>query len=295
MNHFLEIWQTLPSHVSPILGHLGPLEIRVYGVMYGLVFLCTYALVLQRIKNEPRFSRFSREVIQTVLIAATIGAIGGARIGYVLFYNWNYFFTHLSEIVLPVHVGASGVVMTGFSGMSYHGGLIGAAIGAWIATRLPSLKSLHMRLLELGDLIAPAFPLGFTFGRLGNFFNGELWGRVTHAAIGMYFPNSALDGALLELRHPSQLYEALGEGVVLFVILWLVRKKIQSEGALFGLYVCGYGVVRFFLEFFREPDAQVGFLIAHLSMGQLLSSAMIVVGGALFVRAISRARSQTLS
>jgi phosphatidylglycerol---prolipoprotein diacylglyceryl transferase len=153
--------------------------------------------------------------------------------------------------------------------MSYHGGLIGIIIISIFFCRKYKIKYWNF-----GDLLCPAIPLGYTFGRLGNFINGELYGRVTDVPWGMYFP---LDPQK-SLRHPSQLYEALFEGIFLFVLLWSLRKKKHFDGFLLGIYICGYGAVRFIIEFFREPDYQLGFVLGPLSMGQILCMLMIMAG-----------------
>jgi phosphatidylglycerol:prolipoprotein diacylglycerol transferase len=153
--------------------------------------------------------------------------------------------------------------------MSYHGGAIGvAAASAYFCIRN------KINFWRFADLFSPAIPLGYTFGRIGNFINGELYGRATTVPWGMYFP---LDPTR-QLRHPSQLYEAFLEGIVLFGLLWLIRKKTRFEGFLLGIYICGYGFVRFIIEFFREPDSQLGFVLGSLSMGQVLCLLMIAFG-----------------
>jgi phosphatidylglycerol:prolipoprotein diacylglycerol transferase len=150
--------------------------------------------------------------------------------------------------------------------MSYHGGLIGVIIAAvWYC------KKSTLDFWEAADLFVPGIPLGYTFGRLGNFINGELYGRTTQQAIGMHFPSAPGD----ELRHPTQLYEAFFEGIFLFVTLWYLRRIKLPKGAMIPIYLLGYGVARFFIEFFREPDAHIGFVVMSLTMGQLLCAAMI--------------------
>jgi len=157
--------------------------------------------------------------------------------------------------------------------MSYHGGVIGIVIAWYLFARKNKIS-----IFKIADLIIPAVPLGFTFGRLGNFINGELYGRVTESAIGMYFP-SAMDGLV---RHPSQLYEAFFEGLVLFAIVWPLRKKKLFTGFISGLYIFGYGFFRFFIEFYREPDEHLGFVLGSLSMGQVLCIAMMIGAGVLW-------------
>ena len=158
--------------------------------------------------------------------------------------------------------------------MSYHGGLIGVVLCSWIYTHRATLS-----LRQVADLYIPVIPLGYTFGRIGNFINGELFGRVTSSSIGMYFPLAPGPG----LRHPSQLYEAFFEGIFLFAVLWSIRKIKKPTGALLAFYLIGYGTVRFFIEFFRQPDTHLGYILFSFSMGQLLCAAMIVCGALLFL------------
>jgi phosphatidylglycerol:prolipoprotein diacylglycerol transferase len=172
------------------------------------------------------------------------------------------------QIVLPFEF-SNGFQFVGISGMSYHGGLIGVLLAALIYCRKSGLD-----FWRAADLIIPSIPLGYTFGRLGNFINGELYGRVTTRPIGMFFP----DAPGRSLRHPTQLYEAFFEGLFLFVLLWMSRKKLKSPGIFMGVYLIGYGTVRFFIEFFREPDAQIGFVVLSFTMGQLLCFTMLVCG-----------------
>jgi len=149
------------------------------------------------------------------------------------------------------------------------GGAIGVLLAAWLYIRRARLD-----FFEMVDLLIPVIPLGYTFGRVGNFINGELYGRVTTSPIGMYFPTAY--GS--EMRHPSQLYEAFFEGVFLFGILWMLRKRTRIKGSMLAFYLFGYGLVRFVIEFFREPDAHIGFVFLSLSAGQLLCSIMILSG-----------------
>jgi phosphatidylglycerol:prolipoprotein diacylglycerol transferase len=157
--------------------------------------------------------------------------------------------------------------------MSFHGGAVAILIAGIIFCRRRNVD-----FWRFADLICPSIPLGYTFGRIGNFINGELYGRATTVSWGMVFPNDPLH----LLRHPSQLYEAFFEGIVLFTILWLIRKRSPFDGALFAFYLIGYGAIRFFIEFFREPDAQLGFVLGPFSMGQILCFAMIVAGAMIY-------------
>ena len=201
-----------------------------------------------------------------------LGLFIGARLGYVVFYDFSYYLKHPLEIVIPFSF-SNGITFVGISGISYHGGLIGAVFAGWLY-----VHKIQLNPWEVIDLCFPAAPLGYTFGRLGNFINGELYGRVTAAKIGMYFPLSPTK----ELRHPSQLYEAFFEGIVLFIVLWRVRKIKLPKGAMIALYLFGYGLVRFFIEFFREPDAHLGFVLLSFSMGQVLCALMIASGVLLY-------------
>lgn len=267
MVEFWSWWQHLPQHISPVIFQIGSFKLQYYGLMYLVAFAITYGLVLYRLKREDRF-RITRQQVNDLTTVIILGLMVGARLGYVVFYNLPYFLKHPLEIFLPFEF-SNGITFTGISGMSYHGGLIGILVAAGLYVRRNGLD-----LREVADLYIPGIPLGYTFGRLGNFINGELYGRITSAPIGMYFP-LAPERAL---RHPSQLYEAFFEGVFLFAVLWSVRKARAPRGAMLAFYLAGYGVVRFFIEFFREPDAHLGFVVGIFSMGQVLCAAMIAAG-----------------
>jgi len=270
MGNWIDIWQHIPAHISPNLFEIGAFQIRYYSLMYLVAFFVTYVLVSYRIKNEGY--DYSQETIQDFFIWAVVGLILGARFGYVLFYHFDYYMRHPLEILLPFDFN-QGFRFVGISGMSYHGGAVGVLVAAVVFCRKHTID-----FWNFADLFCPAIPLGYTFGRIGNFINGELYGRVTDAAWGMYFP---LDPTH-ELRHPSQLYEAFLEGIVLFIILWSLRKKKNFDGFFFSLYLIGYGLVRFFIEFLREPDMHLGFIWASLSMGQLLCLLMMGAGMGIF-------------
>jgi phosphatidylglycerol:prolipoprotein diacylglycerol transferase len=271
MEGFWSWWQHLPQHISPVIFQIGSFKLQYYGLMYLVAFAITYGLVLYRLKHEDRFE-ISRQQVNDLTTVIILGLMIGARLGYVIFYNLGYFIRHPLEIFLPFEF-SNGVTFTGISGMSYHGGLIGILISAWLYARKHGI-----RLRDIADLYIPGIPLGYTFGRLGNFINGELYGRITTAPIGMYFPLAPEKA----LRHPSQLYEAFFEGVFLFAVLWSVRRVKAPRGAMLAFYLIGYGTVRFFIEFFREPDAQLGFVVSFFSMGQVLCAAMIAAGAILF-------------
>ena len=272
MSEFWDWWQHLPQQISPVIFEIGWFRLQYYGLMYIVAFALTYFLVLYRVKREARFE-FSKNQVNDLTTYVILGLIIGARLGYVLFYNLSYYIRHPLEIVLPFSF-SNGFTFTGISGMSYHGGLIGILLMAFWYVRKAKLNY-----WDAVDLYVPVVPLGYTFGRLGNFINGELFGRTTTAAIGMYFPQ-APDKTL---RHPSQLYEAFFEGIFLFVILWSIRKFKVPRGAMLALYVIGYGIVRFVIEFFREPDSHLGFVLSFFSMGQILCALMIAGGIGLYI------------
>ncbi len=262
MESFITTWQHLPSHINPALFTIGSFQLRYYSLMYLVGFAIVYLLTTYRIRNENY--EYKSEMLQDYLIWGMFAMIVGARLGEVLIYNFSYFAHHPLEIFLPFSF-SNGIHFTGISGMSFHGGVIGI-----ILFSIYFLRKRKINFWRFADLIVPSIPLGYMFGRLGNFINGELWGRVTTVSWGMYFP---LDPSQ-SLRHPSQLYEAFFEGIFLFVILWLLRKKKFTDGFLLGLYIFGYGFVRFMIEFFREPD----FMVGPVSIGQVLCVLMMAAG-----------------
>jgi len=264
-------WQHIPAGMSPVLIDLGPLKLRYYGLMYVVAFTIVYYLALYRIRSENDIT-IKKSRVSDLSTAMILGLIIGARLGYALFYNFSYYLSHPLQIFLPFEI-SNGIRFVGISGMSYHGGLIGVVVASWIYCRKSKTD-----FWEAADLFIPAIPLGYTFGRLGNFINGELYGRITTSPIGMFFPDAPGNA----LRHPTQLYEAFFEGLFLFALLWPIRKKPKSSGVFVGLYLMGYGTVRFFIEFFREPDAHIGFVVQSLTMGQLLCFTMVVCGAILF-------------
>lgn len=265
-------WQHLPEHLDPVLFQIGPLKIQYYGLMYIIAFALSYALVLYRVKREKRF-HISAQQVEALTTAMILGVIIGGRLGYVLFYNFPYYLRHPLEIFLPFEF-SDGIRFIGISGMSYHGGLLGVILASFFYVRKHRLD-----FWETADLYAPVVPLGYTFGRLGNFINGELYGRITDHPIGMVFPGAPGEA----LRHPSQLYEAFFEGVFLFLVLWFLRKRIRTQGAMLACYLIGYGTVRFFIEFFREPDAHLGFVFFRFSTGQLLCALMVLAGMGIYL------------
>lgn len=251
--------------IDPIIFSLGPLHVRWYGLMYVLGFMASYLLVQKQIRDfSYRELGKHFENLNVVLILSVI--IGG-RLGYVLFYNFSYYLQRPLEIVA-----------TWTGGMSFHGACIALFLGGLFYCRRHKLD-----FWKVSDIYIATIPIGLCLGRIGNFINGELYGRITEAPLGMIFP-----GAGPMPRHPSQLYEAFLEGFFLFILLWSLRKqpwktvKPWPHGSIVALFFMGYGVVRIVVENFREPDQQLGFLFASVTMGQLLSSAMILAGGTMW-------------
>jgi len=272
----------LPEKMSPVIFEIGWFKLQYYGLMYIVAFSITYGMVLYRVRHEKRF-RVSGDDVQNLMLFIIIGLIAGARVGYVLFYNLTYYLNNPLEIFLPFQSINGSITFTGISGMSFHGGFIGVLLSVWLYIRKTKLN-----FWDMADLFAPVVPLGYTFGRLGNFINGELYGRITSTPIGMHFPLAP--GT--DLRHPSQLYEAFFEGIVLFAVLWNLRKLKKPRGAMFAFYIIGYGTVRFFIEYYRQPDAQMGFIFMSFSMGQMLCTLMAMGGIALYLFLYSAGKRQ---
>lgn len=257
-----DIYQSL----DPIAFSIGPFSARWYGLAYVVGFLC--AIAIMYVVGKRWKMRFTFDSLCIVLLCAMIGVIVGGRLGYVLFYNFEMY-------------AADPLAIFNFSrgGMSFHGGFVGALIAGIIASRI-----IKMPFLSLVDLAMIGVPLGLFFGRCANFVNGELWGAPTDLPWGVVFGGAAG----MEPRHPSQLYEAFFEGIVLFVILFVLSRKQPpfSQGTYSGVFMLGYGICRFMVEFIREPDVQLGYLWGEwLTMGQVLSVPLILVGIGLLVYA----------
>lgn len=262
----MDLWQHIPERINPNLIEIGWFHVRYYGLMYLVAFGITYWLLLYRLKYENY--EYTKELVQKYFLYAILGVMAGGRLGYVLFYELPYYLEHPLRIISPFDL-SDGFRFVGLSGMSYHGGVLGVILGS----SLFCYKN-KVNFWRFADLLSPAIPLGYTFGRIGNFLNGELYGRVTSVPWGMYFP---LDPTW-QLRHPSQLYEAFFEGVFLFCVLWNLRKWRPFSGFHFGLYLIGYGTVRFFIEYTREPNEGLGDVLRFFSMGQILCISMVLVG-----------------
>ena len=252
--------------INPIAFHIGPLPVHWYGLMYLLAFILVIVMGRRRIHTQPWLD-WTEKDLDDVLVYGVLGVVLGGRLGYVLFYQPDFYFSHPADIVK---------VWDG--GMSFHGGFLGVAFALWLFAR-----SRGKQWLATTDFIAPLVPLGLCAGRIGNFINGELWGRPTTLPWGMVFK-----GAGNIPRQPSQLYEAALEGVALFFILWFFAKRPRPVGAVSGLFMLGYGIFRFLVEFTREPDAFLGFLALGLTMGQWLSIPLILAGSGLMIWAYRR-------
>ncbi|MBI3814926.1 MAG: prolipoprotein diacylglyceryl transferase [Nitrospinae bacterium] len=241
--------------IDPVIVKIGPFSIRWYGVMYLIGFTASYLLVKYQLKRK--MITVSSEAIISLYQYLIFGLIIGARLGYVVFYNISDYLKNPAEIFAVWH-----------GGMSFHGGLFGAIIAGIIFCRKNKLD-----FWQISDLIIVTVPIGLGLGRIGNFINGELYGRVTNVPWAMVFS----DGGTLP-RHPSQIYEFLLEGITLFVILWLLKDKNLRAGILTSLFLALYGLFRFFVEFFREPDTHLGFILGPFTMGQALSTVMVLMG-----------------
>jgi len=255
-------------NIDPVIFDLGPIRVGWYGMMYVLGFLASYLLVRYQMKKKD--SGLSKPEVENLYFYLILGLMIGARLGYVLFYDLKVYLADPFEIIAIWH-----------GGMSFHGGLIGVLL-VGILFSWKNRKSFW----KIADLVIVTAPIGLGLGRIGNFINGELYGRVTQVPWGMIFPKG---GALP--RHPSQLYESAVEGGVLFLILWFIKDKKIPTGGLLAIFLFLYGAFRFVLEFFREPDAQLGFIIGPFTMGQILCFFMILAGMGLFAYRWNKDRS----
>jgi len=247
--------------INPVAFYLFSWPVYWYGLMYLVGFLGGWAVLALRLKYSPR--GFTQDQLSDIVFYSALGAIIGGRLGYMIFYDGPVLLAN-PLLILQIWKG----------GMSFHGGLLGVLVAMFLCAR-----KMQKPFLALTDLIAPAVPIGLGAGRIGNFINGELWGRVTTSSLGMIFPNA---GVLP--RYPSQLFEFALEGILMFIILWLYSNKPRPLGKVSGLFAILYGVFRFSIEFFREPDVQIGFVaFGWLTEGQLLSLPLILVGILLMV------------
>ena len=250
--------------IDPVAFALGPLEVRWYALSYVAGFLLGWGycqfLAARRVAG-PDTHPITRDHIDALLTWLVFGVLIGGRLGYVLFYNPAYYFENPGDVVKIWH-----------GGMAFHGGLVGAAIAMW------AFSAVHkVSLLVLFDLVAAAAPIGIFFGRIANFINGELFGRPTDMPWGIVFPY----GGNLP-RHPSQLYEAALEGLLLWTIMFIfirLTNALSLKGLLTGLFLSGYGIFRIFVELFRMPDEQIGYIFGFFTMGQILCFPMVMIGG----------------
>lgn len=242
-------------HIDPVFLELGPLQFRWYGLMYLIGLTAAYVLIRRRVAEQQ--IPLTPDQIYDMVVFAAFGVFLGGRLGYTLFYNFSYYAQNPLKI-LAVWEG----------GMSFHGGLIGTIIAlVWFSKRhgLP--------IYTIADLAAAVTPIGLGFGRLGNFINGELYGRATDVEWCMVFPSGGP-----ACRHPSQLYEAGLEGLLLFSVIWLLARTAPPPGSLCWTFIAGYGISRMIVELFREPDQHIGFVLGLITMGQILSAPMVMLG-----------------
>ncbi|MGC1953060.1 MAG: prolipoprotein diacylglyceryl transferase [Gammaproteobacteria bacterium] len=265
---------TYPS-IDPVAFQIGPIKIHWYGLMYLVGFGLGWWLGRLRAKDPARRWRLAE--FDDVVVYVALGAVIGGRLGYALFYDLASILREPLSI-LEIWKG----------GMSFHGGLIGVVIAMWMYARR------HGRpFFEVADFVAPLVPPGLGAGRIGNFINGELWGKPTDLPWGVVFPGPQAEGLA---RHPSQLYQAFLEGLVLFILLWTFSRKPRPTMAVSGLFLVGYGAARFLVEFVRVPDPHIGYLaLGWFTMGQLLTLPMLVFGALLLWLAYRNARPSAVN
>jgi phosphatidylglycerol---prolipoprotein diacylglyceryl transferase len=242
-----------------VFTRLGPFDINWYGLMYLFGFILAAFICFLELRRKGGRA-IPEKMLPEMVVYALVGMIIGGRFGYIVIYNPSHYIDY------PIDIFANWRY-----GQSFHGGLLGIIFAGILLARKRGVS-----FFELADVVVVAAPIGIMLVKIGNFINGELYGRVTTVPWGVVFPKSATG-----LRHPSQLYEAFFEGPVLFIILWLFRRKTQKPGDLLALFLLAYGALRFGVEFFREPDVQIGFLFGWLTMGQILCACMMVAGGLL--------------
>ncbi|MFA7319043.1 MAG: prolipoprotein diacylglyceryl transferase [Parcubacteria group bacterium] len=328
MSNLLYLYQHIPYNLNPVAFAVGNFAVDWYSIMYLVAFGVVYSLLKYRIKrsegdgleitksklqisnkilastsgdscsstrggqnpkseiNIEKIPNTRNQIQNTdtlldIMLAVFVGLLIGGRLGYVIFYNFTYYLQNPLVIISPYDAVTHQFI--GIYGMSYHGGLIGAVLAGWIFIRIKRLD-----FWRWANFVAPAVPAGYFFGRIGNFLNGELYGRATSGFWGMYFPSDPFG----LLRHPSELYEAVLEGLIIFLVLWPLRHNQKYQDKLLALYIVGYASARIIAEFFREPDVQVGYIFNSLTLGQILSSLMLVFG--LWLIFVSRKRKKVV-
>lgn len=244
--------------IDPVALAFGPVAIHWYGLMYVIGFASAWFLGNLRARGH---SQWNKDKVSDLIFYSALGVVLGGRIGYVLFYDFSSF------VANPLSL-----LMVWQGGMSFHGGLLGVTVAMWLLAR-----KFGMRLLTVADFVAPLVAIGLFAGRIGNFINGELWGKVTDSPLGMWVYDSSVNAVIQ--KYPTQLLQALLEGLVMFVLLWWYSAKPRPTGSVAGLFLVAYGVFRIIAEFFRMPDAHIGYLAGDwLTQGQVLSVPMIIVG-----------------
>lgn len=252
-------------HMNPVILDLGALQVRWYGLMYVIGFMI--ASYLLKVLIRQNFFKVTEDKIDSFVTMMIVCMFIGARTFYVFIYNWDYYSQNLGDLI---------AVWKG--GLSFHGAVVGLIVGGVLFARKQNLSW-----MQVMDSVALAGTQGLFFGRMGNFINGELYGRITNSWVGIIFP-----AAGPYPRHASQLYEAFLEGVVLMSVLWLVKKRVRVYGIIGAGFVGGYGLFRFIVEFFREPDAQLGFYFGFITMGQILCFLMILASVGLYLHAVKK-------
>ncbi|MBS7834977.1 prolipoprotein diacylglyceryl transferase [Wohlfahrtiimonas chitiniclastica] len=266
--------------IDPVIFSIGPVAVRWYSLMYIVALLIAIGLGNYRAKKPG--STWTKENVSDAAFYLFIGAVLGGRVGYAIFYGWEQVLQNPLFIL-----GWNGHTVE-WSGMSFHGGLLGTLVAALLVR-----KKIQKSFWQITDFFAPLLPLGLFFGRIGNFINGELWGKYTDQTWGVLFEHAPVVNGLV-YRHPSQLYEAITEGLLLFIALWWYTNKPRPRCAASGLFLAGYGIARFIVEFFREPDAHLGYRLGTdwLTTGMILCIPMIVAGLGLMIYAYRNNKGQ---
>ncbi|HLG23730.1 MAG TPA: prolipoprotein diacylglyceryl transferase [Candidatus Nanoarchaeia archaeon] len=253
-------------NINPVLLQIGPLQVRYYGLFYALGFVITYFMVYYLAKRKQ--IKFSKDDAADLIIYLLFGIVIGSRIVYVVFYNPVYYMSNFLEIFALWH-----------GGLSFHGGLIGGITATYLFS-----KKKKMHFYDLADLIVMPAALALALGRIGNFINAELYGRITNVSWCIdYSKNKYMSEIPEGCRHPSQIYESL-KNIFIFITLWFIKDKKLPRGFLFWAFVAMYGLLRTALEFFRQPDEQLGFIFGNLSMGQLLSFPLFLIGAYMMIK-----------